>query len=190
MDLNWKLAQLSKALKQTSENRGSNAAVVLLLRVVDQDLQVLFVKRAKDPTDTWSGQTAFPGGKREPKDFDIKATVVRETFEEIHLNLLEDYLFLGTMKLLKSVEKPELKILPFVFLQKKEQTIKLNVELTEYFWSSLRELDHHKGTAKFRLGEFPTYNIGKHVIWGLTYRILYNLLSTLSVIEKEKPRDN
>ena len=60
MDLNWKLAKLSKTLKQTSENRDSNAAVVLLLRVVDQELQVLFVKRAKDPTDTWSGQTAFP----------------------------------------------------------------------------------------------------------------------------------
>ena len=52
MDLNWKLAKLSKTLKQTSENRDSNAAVVLLLRVVDQELQVLFVKRAKDPTDT------------------------------------------------------------------------------------------------------------------------------------------
>ena len=190
MDLNWKLAKLSKTLKQTSENRDSNAAVVLLLRVVDQELQVLFVKRAKDPTDTWSGQTAFPGGKRELKDFDIKATIMRETFEEIHLNLLEGYLFLGSMEPLRSVEKPELKILPFVVLQKKEQTIELNGELTEYFWSSLSELDPHKGTAKLRLGEFPAYNIGKHVIWGLTYRILRNLLSMLSVIEKEQPRDN
>ena len=85
MDHGWSIGKLSETLKQTSESRDANAALVLLLRAVDQDFQVFFVNRAKDPADTWSGQTALPGGKREPEDPDIRATVVRETLEETNI---------------------------------------------------------------------------------------------------------
>ena len=185
MDNNGKIKKLAKALKQTSESMDSNAAVVVLLRAAGQDFHVLFVKRTENPTDTWSGQIALPGGKRDPEDIDIKATVIRETLEETSINLLEDCRFLGTMEPLKSVEKPEMKILPFIVLQEKEQTIKLNEELTEYFWAPIKELASHKRTVKLSLGEFPAYTIDKQVIWGLTYNILHNLLSLLSDIEKE-----
>ena len=57
----------------------------------------MFVKRAEKSTDPWSGQTALPGGKCDPKDQDMKATVVRETLEETGINLLEGYQFLGVM---------------------------------------------------------------------------------------------
>jgi 8-oxo-dGTP pyrophosphatase MutT (NUDIX family) len=189
LDLNWKLTKLSKILKQSSESLDSNAAVVLLLRPINQDFQVLFVKRAKNPTDTWSGQIALPGGKREPEDIDIKMTIVRETLEETNLDLLNGTIFLGTMEPMRSIEKSELTVVPFVVLQEKEQTIKLNTELIEYFWASLRELEFNEGTTKLRLSNFPAYKIGKHIIWGLTYNILRNLLSLLSDIEKENQRD-
>ena len=190
MDNDRKIEKLAKPLKQTSESLNANAAVVVLLRAAGQDFNVLLVKRAENPTDKWSGQTAFPGGKRNPEDIDIKATVVRETSEETSINLLENCRFLGTMEPLSSVEKSEMKILPFIVMQEKKQTIKLNHELTEYFWISLRELDRHKGTDNLKLGEFTAYKIGKHVIWGLTYNILHNLLSLLSDIEKEELKEN
>ena len=190
MDNDRKIEKLAKPLKQTSESLNANAAVVVLLRVAGQDFHVLLVKRAENPTDKWSGQTALPGGKRDPEDIDIKATVVRETLEETSINLLDDCRFVGTMEPLSSVEKPEIKILPFIVMQEKEQVIKLNQELTEYFWAPLKELDSHKGTAKLKLGEFPAYKIDKHVIWGLTYNILHNLLSLLSDIEKEELKEN
>ena len=190
MDHNGITEKLSKTLKQTSEFPDANAAVVALLRVADQDFQVLFVKRAENPTDTWSGQTALPGGKRDSKDRDLKATVVRETLEETGINLLEGCRFLGVMEPLRSIQRHEMKVLPFVVLQEKEQGIKLNEELTGYFWTSLKEMFHNRGTVKFSLGEFPAYIIGNHAIWGLTYRIVHNLLSLLSAIEKGKPRED
>jgi 8-oxo-dGTP diphosphatase len=174
--------RLTEMLKQTSENLDANAAVVVLLKSTDQDFQVLFVKRTEKSCDPWSGQTAFPGGKRDPKDRNLKETVVRETLEETSINLLEGCRFLGAMEPVRSTQKPEMKILPFIVLLEKEQTIKLNEELTEYFWTPLKELAKHKGTIEFNFGEYSAYIIENHIIWGLTYKIMHNLLSLSSFI--------
>jgi 8-oxo-dGTP pyrophosphatase MutT (NUDIX family) len=181
--------KLSKILKSKSENLDANAAVAVLLRATNKNFQVLFVKRAKKFSDPWSGQTAFPGGKRDPKDRNLKETVTRETLEETSINLLEGCRFLGAMEPVRSTQKPEMKILPFVVLLEKEQAIKLNEELTEYFWTPLKELAKHNGTAKFSFGEYPAYIIENHVIWGLTYKIMNNLLSLFSSIGEEKPKE-
>ena len=181
--------RLTKMLKKTSENLDANAAVVVLLKATNQEFQVLFVKRAEKTGDPWSGQTALPGGKRDTKDRDLKATVVRETLEETRINLLEGCRFLGAMEPVRSIQKPEMQILPFVVLLEKEQAIKLNEELTEYFWTPLKELAEHKGTVKFSFGEYPAYIIENYVIWGLTYRIMQNLLSLVSSIGEGKPKE-
>jgi 8-oxo-dGTP pyrophosphatase MutT (NUDIX family) len=171
--------KLSELLNPVTKNFNANAAVVLLLRKKEDNLQVLLVKRAEKSDDPWSGQTALPGGKRDPEDRNLIETVVRETLEETNINLLEDCRFLGATKPIKSIRRPEMKILPFVVLLEQEQTIKLNEELTEYLWTPLKELAKHKGTAKFSFGKYPAYTIEKHVVWGLTYRILDKLLNIL-----------
>ena len=184
------IERLAEVLKQTSEKLDANAAVAVLLRATDQGFQVLFVKRSEKFGDPWSGQTAFPGGKRSPEDRNLKETVIRETLEETSVNLLEGCRFLGAMEPVRSTQKPELQILPFVVLLEKEQAIKLNEELTEYFWTPLKELAKHKGTAKFSFREYPAYIIENHIIWGLTYKIMNNLLSLFSSIEEEKPKES
>ena len=174
------IAELSKMLNQTTEVKDAQAAVVVLLKKTDQEILVLFVKRAEKSTDPWSGQTALPGGKRDPKDKDLKATLVRETLEETGINLLEGYQFLGVMDPVNSIQKPDMKILPFVVLQDKEEEIKLNEELSGYFWISLKELVKHKGIIQNSFGEYPAYTMEKCVIWGLTYRIIKKLLFLLT----------
>jgi len=176
LDHNGIAEKLSKTQK-TTECLDANAAVVVLLKSTNQDFQVLFVKRAEKSGDPWSGQTALPGGKRNPEDRDLKETVVRETLEETRINLLEGCRFLGAMEPVRSTQKPEMKILPFVVLLEKEQPIKLNEELTAYFWTPLKELAKHKGTTEFSFREYPAYIIENHIIWGLTYKIMNNLLS-------------
>jgi len=165
--------KLLNALRSTSEEQDANAAVALLLKNVDQDLNLFLAKRAENPADPWSGQMAFPGGKRVAGDCNLKQTIIRETFEETNINLLDHCRFLGVMKVQISTQNPELKILPFVILLEHEPTIRLNKkELELFFWLPLKGLIKHKRLVKFNFGEFPAYIIGPNVVWGITYSIL------------------
>ncbi len=176
------IRKLSNRLKPTSEEQDADAAVALLLKPTDRDLQVLIVKRIESPTDPWSGQMALPGGKRDSKDRNLKQTVTRETLEETNINLLGHCRFLGLMETLRSTLKPEMKILPFVVLLEAEPPIRLNEELKDFAWIPLEELVKHRSTVEFSYGEFPAYLVGNSVIWGLTYRILERFIHILECL--------
>jgi 8-oxo-dGTP pyrophosphatase MutT (NUDIX family) len=53
-------------------------------------VELLLVKRKSGTNDKYSGNIAFPGGKYEKEDKDDKTTAVRETLEEIGLDLMQD----------------------------------------------------------------------------------------------------
>jgi len=174
------LKKLAENLKHISGTETAEAAVALLLKPANNRLSVLFVKRANSPNDPWSGQTALPGGKREPNDKNLKQTVIRETLEETNINLEHRCRFLGTIRIQQSNRMLKMRILPFVILLEYEPTVKLNEnELEGFAWISLRELAEHRGTAKSIHGKSPAYNIDGHVIWGLTYRLVEDFLDII-----------
>jgi len=169
--------KLWKLLRPVSATEDADAVVALLLKPADDDFSVLFVNRVSSPSDPWSGQTALPGGKREPNDEDLKQTVIRETLEETNINLKDHCRFLGTTGIEHSTPRPEMRIVPFVILLEHEPIIRLNEkELEGYAWIPLKELAKRRGKAKFSFGEFPAYIVGDVAIWGLTYRIVESLL--------------
>ncbi len=61
------------------------AGVLAPLIRIDGRWHVLFIRRSRWEGDRHSGQVAFPGGKREACDADLRATAVRETVEELGL---------------------------------------------------------------------------------------------------------
>ena len=162
-------------LKPISSEQNADAAVAILLITSMQDIEVLIVKRVANPSDPWSGEMAFPGGKRSEEDQTLKQTVIRETLEETNINLHENCHFLGVLSPLTSRKRPQLKILPFVILLDNKPAIKLNSkELEAFLWISLKNLLHYKTTREMDHRRFPAYTVGNEVIWGLTYRILEN----------------
>ncbi|MBA3258253.1 MAG: NUDIX domain-containing protein, partial [Gemmatimonadales bacterium] len=61
-------------------------AAVALVLVPDPD-SVLLIRRAERTGDPWSGHMALPGGRRDSEDSDLIATAIRETAEEVGLQL-------------------------------------------------------------------------------------------------------
>ena len=178
MDFSLVIEKLSKNLNN-SDFLSGNAAVVALLRECNNQLELLFVKRAETSKDPWSGQIAFPGGKRSPQDNDLKDTVIRETCEETNLNLRKGYTFLGALEPINSIQRHEMQILPFVVLQLEGQEIKLNHELASFFWVPLTELTKNSGSKIYMSKEHPAYVIKNNIVWGITYRISSSLVSML-----------
>lgn len=176
------IRSLSRVLRSVSEEQGANAAVAVLLKQEMEDFSIFFVKRVENPADPWSGQMAFPGGKRDEKDLNLKQTVLRETLEETGINLLDRCRFLGVLTALRSKPRPDLRILPFVVLVEYDPRVRLNPkELKDFLWVPFKELAHSKTFVKFDFGEFPAYSVRNEVIWGLTYKILENLFTVLKL---------
>lgn len=56
--------------------------------------EILYIKRASRLSDRWSAQVAFPGGRQEPDDENGLYTAMRETWEEVGIDLAENKEFL------------------------------------------------------------------------------------------------
>ena len=80
--------------KVNSSSRGFNECIDDFFDqdwVQKGDPEVLFIKRAARSGDRWTSHVAFPGGGREPRDPDDVSTSIRETREEIGLDLEKEW---------------------------------------------------------------------------------------------------
>jgi 8-oxo-dGTP pyrophosphatase MutT (NUDIX family) len=159
----------------------SRAAVALILRDGDAGLELLFIRRSDQPRDPWSGQMAFPGGRAEPGDADLVATAMRETREEIGIDLARAAECLGALDEVRAMARMrpmELSIQPFVFRLATATEPALSGEVRSVHWLPLGALlgaelrstmDYeHDGQSL----QFPCVRVEDVVIWGLTYRML------------------
>jgi len=171
-----------------SENVG-RAAVALILREAGRGAEFLAIQRAERPGDPWSGHMALPGGRTDPSDHDLFATAARETREEVGIDLLQHGTLIGHLDELQAVGGG--KVLPLVITPiaceiSAPVTLQLNSsEVRDAVWiplAALRRADV-QGHFTYELDgtymRHAAYVYEGYTIWGLTYRILANLLVLL-----------
>src|ERR1051325_11730487 len=78
-----------------------HAAVALILRSNAGAAELLMIKRAIRESDHWSGHLALPGGRWQSNDSDLLATAIRETGEEIGMDLSDGGEVLGELDTLR-----------------------------------------------------------------------------------------
>src|SRR5262245_57207262 len=67
--------------------------------------EILLIRLAAHPDDPWSGHMAFPGGREDPGDPDLLSTAMRETLEELSLDLRSAARLLGSLDELPAVAR-------------------------------------------------------------------------------------
>jgi 8-oxo-dGTP pyrophosphatase MutT (NUDIX family) len=156
------------------------AAVMILLRDGSRGLEVLLAERKKREGDPWSGQIGLPGGRHHPEDGTLLNTALRETQEEVGLDLEGRAEVLGHMPPRAPGNKPELLVVPFVALLMEPMEPVAGPEMTSVFWVPLEDLGPTQGKSLVPtiLGELnvPSFLPEGRLIWGFTYRILEELL--------------
>lgn len=152
-------------------------------------LEVLLMRRAQRAEDRWSGQISLPGGHVEAFDADLAATAIRETQEEVGLDLARDGHLLGTLTPIQARargRRVDLWITPVVFEYHGVGDLDLGPEADAAFWLPLGpagrgefDADHayeHEGLVH----QLPSWRYGEWVVWGLTHRILGDLTRALA----------
>ncbi len=165
------------------------AAVATILRQNGQETEALFIKRAQRPGDLWSGHMAFPGGHWEPGDADLAATAVRETREEIGLDLEQHGRLLGHLDYMNVNPigtSIDMLIVPFVFVVEGDPPpFRPNHEVAAVLWGSVHGMYHGRSATSRDMhvrGEtrtFPGYGVQDEIVWGLTYRMLHRFFAVL-----------
>jgi 8-oxo-dGTP pyrophosphatase MutT (NUDIX family) len=167
-----------------------DASVAAIFRVTGDDaLELLMIERASYEGDPWSGHVAFPGGRRESHDATLLDTALRETREETGIDILSDGRVLGALDRVNPVSPalPPLSIAPFVALLGRDVPLALSDEVAGAFWVPLAALQHadvsrqvevtlSNGTTRI----VRAFVHERYTIWGLTERIVRDLLSRLS----------
>lgn len=167
-----------------------DAAVAAIFRIASNDeLELLMIERASYAGDPWSGHVAFPGGRREPHDATLLDTALRETREETGVDILAAGRVLGALERVNPVSPalPPLSIAPFVALLTRDVPLVLSDEVAGAFWVPLAVLQHAEASREVEvtLSNATTRRVRaivheRYTIWGLTERILRDLLSRLS----------
>ena len=164
------------------------AAVAIALREHRDCVELLMIRRAKRQGDPWSGHMGFPGGRRDMGDHSNLACALRETREELGLDLeasADLICELGEVNTGWRPDRPEMLVSPFVFVLKPEYTepkLTPNHEVDGVVWVPLEFLLDRgnrvplKWEWKGEAIESDSYLFEGNRIWGLSLMMLDELM--------------
>ncbi len=162
----------------------TRSSVAAMVREHDGRLETLLIKRAEREGDRWSGHMAFPGGRVQVEDQNTRATAIRETEEEIGYRLADEQ-YLGrlsdVMTFAHGTRKPMV-VSPYIFRVEGEPRFTLNHEVSRTIWLPLSFLADKANRDSMRWEKngvglnLPCYFYEGHRIWGLTLRMLDELV--------------
>jgi 8-oxo-dGTP pyrophosphatase MutT (NUDIX family) len=187
------LEQIAQSLQRFRARRkwwrrwARRSAVALLLREGAAGVEVLMIKRAERQGDRWAGHMGFPGGVLHADDRNSLAGAMRETQEEIGVDLAAHGRLLTGLSDLVTVphlgQRRPLIISPYVFALDALPPLALNGEVAEVVWVPLRFFADrsNRGSIDWHGLRLASYLFRGHRIWGLSLQMVDELLQQLGV---------
>ena len=172
-----KLKQIN--LIEATQYKKAGVLILLLKEDTDAEYKIVFTKRSTK-LKTHSGEVSFPGGKWEDADNSLYETALRESNEEINLNI-ENVTKLGNLNFLLSRHKIEVN--PYVGYLNKFQEFEGNFEIEEIFTVPISFLSDSKNVTYKEFNRkdlkvyIPSWVYNGNRIWGLTAMITADFLN-------------
>jgi len=169
--------------KNPKRSLPKKAGVMILLFPFSGQVSLVFIKRAVY-SGSHSGQISFPGGTMTSKDHNLFQTAVRETREELGIEL-SNILNLGALTPLY-IAVSNFMVFPFVGFIKETPVFKVQASEVQFaFMENLNTLREKKIRGYFEV-DFPNlsftapyYLVKEQKIWGATAMILSEFLEII-----------
>ena len=156
------------------------ASTALVLAPGDHDVEVAIIERTHREDDRWSGQLAFPGGRRDANDPDLATTAAREAAEEVGLELSSP---------LARVAEQRARVRPGVVacyafaVAERQPLVPQPQEVAAAWWVPLSTLcDPRNATSVRHRGlSFKAIDVQGHALWGLTLLLLERFAALVDI---------
>lgn len=171
---------LAPALPDPVLPEGVPSAVMIPILEADRPA-ILFTRRTEDVRHH-KGEISFPGGARHAEDPSLVLTALRETEEELGIPA-EDFEVQGRLSWEHSIVSGFV-VLPFVGTLARRPELRPNpvevAEVLELEVAALAEAERLE-RRQWQGAAYDTfvYEVDGRIVWGLTGRILHELLQTL-----------
>ncbi|MDE0419299.1 MAG: CoA pyrophosphatase [Gammaproteobacteria bacterium] len=168
------------------------AAVAVILRERNGMAEVLFIKRAVKDGDPWSGHMAFPGGHKDPGDVDLLAAAVRETDEEIGLDISRAPVICSLPPQRPMSVRRAMLVAPFVFEIDGDPPFAPNHEVADVVWTPVEPMftgeNHAVESPDGGVMRFNGFRLTEnHFVWGMTYRMVQTFFEAVDPGYQRRP---
>ena len=172
--LKTKLENYHPVVRTSAEEHPQAASVLVVLFIHNDKTFVVMTRRARHLR-IHPGEMAFPGGRYEKEDGDLLSTALRETKEEVGLEL-DKSLISATLPTVQTLTGYE--ITPYVtILPVRPRILELSGEVEEVFEIPLVALlsTQKRNTDHKAEGNMYVYWHGTNRIWGASAKILQEI---------------
>ena len=171
---------LSSPINPKLETQGKYRLASVLVVIYGKEPIVVMTEKPKHMK-FHAGEISFPGGKLDENDSDLLQTALRETSEEIGLNITKDQV-IGQLDPVITLNSGFL-ILPFISVIDKIPTLEANAEVEKIFHipleSFLKTMAHDPDPSHNIIQEMYTFEYQNQTVWGASARILKQIQNLL-----------
>lgn len=175
-----KNALSSKIVPDVKENGKTKLAAVLIM-IHDLEHKMIMTERPKT-MNLHAGEISFPGGTWKKDDYDLLETALRETREEIGLDITRQQI-IGQLKPVTTLNSG-FTITPFISITPTISKLKPNSEIENILhipmFSLFKTMEDDKDPTHKSIQEMYTFKYQNNLIWGASARMIKQMMMILS----------
>ena len=164
---------LTSEINPVLDNYGKNKLASILVVIYGESPIVVMTEKPKHMK-FHAGEISFPGGKLDSTDSNLLETALRETSEEIGLNIKPDQV-IGQLEPVITLNSG-FTILPFVSVVDEIPSLSANAEVEKIFHipleSFLKTMANDPDPTHNLIQEMYTFEYQGNIVWGASARVL------------------